>query len=185
VLTQSFAVTHPSQPNYLALFSGSTHNITDDSCPHTLAGPSLASELLAVGDTFTGHSESLPKPGYLGCSSGNYVRKHNPWADFSNLPASINQPFTAFPTDYNRLPSVSFVIPNLIHDMHDGTIAQSDQWLSTNIGGFADWSFGHNSLLIVTSDEDDRAGNNHIMTVLCGAHLESGPTASNSTTTGC
>jgi phosphatidylinositol-3-phosphatase len=174
VLTQSFAVTHPSQPNYLALFSGSTHNITDDSCPHTFTGPNLASELLAAGDTFTGYSESLPQPGYAGCSSGNYARKHNPWVDFSNLPASINQPFTAFPTDYNHLSSVSFVIPNLAHDMHDGTIAQSDQWLSTNLGRLAAWSFAHDSLLIVTSDEDDSAGSNRIMTVLSGAHLESG-----------
>ena len=37
LFTQSFAVAHPSQPNYLALFSGSTHGITNDSCPHTFA----------------------------------------------------------------------------------------------------------------------------------------------------
>src|SRR5471032_1596861 len=33
--TQSFAITNPSQPNYLALFSGSTQGITDDSTPHS------------------------------------------------------------------------------------------------------------------------------------------------------
>src|SRR5262245_25706402 len=38
VMTQSYAITHPSQPNYLALFSGSTQGLTDDSCPHSYTG---------------------------------------------------------------------------------------------------------------------------------------------------
>ena len=42
VLTQSYAVTHPSEPNYLALFSGSTQGLSDDSCPHTFDCPNLA-----------------------------------------------------------------------------------------------------------------------------------------------
>src|SRR3954469_749859 len=31
--TNYAAITHPSQPNYFAMFSGSTQGITDDSCP--------------------------------------------------------------------------------------------------------------------------------------------------------
>src|SRR5690349_12741575 len=49
----SFAVAHPSQPNYLALFSGSTQGITDDSCPHTFPGPNLASQLIEAGLSFS------------------------------------------------------------------------------------------------------------------------------------
>src|SRR5215475_3754205 len=60
LFTQSFAVTHPSQPNYLALFSGSTQGITNDSCPHTFAGDNLGHQLIAAGLTFAGYSESLP-----------------------------------------------------------------------------------------------------------------------------
>ncbi|MET0419054.1 MAG: hypothetical protein ABW022_23825 [Actinoplanes sp.] len=41
------------------------------------------------------------------------MRRHTPWVDFSNLPASANRSYAAFPTDYRRLPTVSFVIPNL------------------------------------------------------------------------
>src|SRR5262249_11245821 len=81
VFTRAFAETHPSQPNYLALFSGSTQGVTDDSCPHTFAADNLARALLDAGRTFTGYSEGLPSPGYSGCSSGSYARKHNPWAD--------------------------------------------------------------------------------------------------------
>ena len=35
LLTNMHAIRHPSEPNYLALFSGSTHGLTDDSCPHS------------------------------------------------------------------------------------------------------------------------------------------------------
>ncbi|MGI8879356.1 MAG: alkaline phosphatase family protein [Jatrophihabitans sp.] len=174
VLTRSYAVSHPSQPNYLALFSGSTHGLVDDSCPHTFTGPNLATALLAGGRTFAGYSESLPSAGYTGCSAGSYARKHAPWTDFAGLPRTVNQPMTSFPSNLNALPDVSFVIPNLRHDMHDGTVAQSDRWLQQRLGAYANWSSAHNSLLIVTADEDDNHSGNRIATVLAGAHVRAG-----------
>ena len=173
-MTQSFAITHPSEPNYLALFSGSTHGLTSDACISPSAGPNLASELSAAGYSFIGYSESLPQAGYTGCSSGSYARKHNPWVNFANLPSSVNQPLTAFPSDYNHLPTVSFVIPNLTHDMHDGTVEQGDQWLHDNLGGYVTWAYTHHSLMIVTWDEDDGAKANQIPTIFVGAALLSG-----------
>jgi phosphatidylinositol-3-phosphatase len=174
VFTQSFAVTHPSQPNYLALFSGSTQGITDDSCPHTFAGPNLASELTAAKYSFAGYSEGLPGAGFTGCSSGSYARKHSPWVNFADVPASDNLPFTAFPTDYALLPTVSFVIPDLDDDMHDGTIEQADQWLSSHLGGYAAWAPAHRSLLVVTLDEDDYSAGNQIATIITGALVRTG-----------
>lgn len=174
VLTRSYAVSHPSEPNYLALFSGSTQGLSDDSCPHDYAGPNLASALLARGLSFTGYSEDLPAPGFTGCDSGAYARKHNPWVDFSALPARVNQPMTAFPGNPAGLPTVSFVIPNLDHDMHDGTLAQADQWLQAHLGDYANWSKAHNSLLVITTDEDDDSQNNRIATILTGAHVQPG-----------
>ncbi len=56
LFTSSFAITHPSEPNYLALFSGSTQGLSDDSCPHTFSGPDLGGELIAASDTFSGYS---------------------------------------------------------------------------------------------------------------------------------
>jgi phosphatidylinositol-3-phosphatase len=78
LFTQSFAITHPSEPNYLAFFSGSTQGITDDSCPHTFGPPDLGGELINAGLTFGGYSEDLPSIGSTVCTSGNYARKHNP-----------------------------------------------------------------------------------------------------------
>jgi hypothetical protein len=175
VLTDSFGIRHPSQPNYLALFSGSTQGLTDDSCPHTYHGDNLGSQLLRSGLTFAGYSESLPAAGYRGCSAAPYARKHAPWVDFADLPASVNRPLTALPHHWSGLPTVAFVIPNLDHDMHDGTIRQADTWLRTHLGGYAAWARTHNSLLIVTWDEDDFTARNRIPGVLAGAHIRPGP----------
>ncbi|MDT4961787.1 MAG: phosphatidylinositol-3-phosphatase [Pseudonocardiales bacterium] len=174
VFTQSFAITHPSQPNYLALFSGSTQGITDDSCPHTFTTGNLGRSLLDAGLTFAGYSEDLPSVGFTGCSAGQYARKHGPWVDFSNLPASVNQPMSAFPSDPANLPTVSFVIPNLDHDLHDGTLAQADQWLRDHLGSYASWAPKHNSLLVITNDEDDFTDVNRILTMIAGAHVVPG-----------
>ncbi len=172
--TQSYAVTHPSQPNYVALFSGSTQGLTDDSCPHSFAAASLGDQLIGAGLTFTGYSETQPSAGYTGCQSGNYARKHNPWSDFPAVPAASNQPFTAFPTDYSSLPAVSFVIPNLQNDMHDGTVAQGDTWLQNNLGGYITWAKTHNSLFVLTFDEDDNTAANRIPTIFAGERVAPG-----------
>jgi hypothetical protein len=170
VLTESYAITHPSEPNYLALFSGSTQGLSSDSCPHQFTGSNLGASLITASDTFTGYAESLPSPDYAGCSAGAYARKHAPWVDFA-LPPATSQPMTAFPTDFTRLPDLSFVIPNLQDDMHDGSIAQGDQWLSTHLGGYRTWAASHNSLLVITTDEDDNSHANHITTIFAGAHI--------------
>ncbi|MBS2962257.1 putative Ig domain-containing protein [Actinocrinis puniceicyclus] len=172
--TQSFAITHPSEPNYLALFAGTTEGLTSDSCPHTYSDPNLGSELLAAGLTFTGYEESMPSDGYTGCTSGEYARKHNPWVNFTNAPASGNRTFAAFPTDFSTLPTVSIVVPNLLDDMHDGTVAQGDTWLHDNVDAYAQWAKTHNSDLIVTWDEDDNSSNNQIPTIAVGANVKPG-----------
>jgi acid phosphatase len=174
--TQSFAVTHPSEPNYLALFSGSTQGITDDSCPHTFSTGNLGQQLIAAGDTFTGYSESMPSDGYTGCTSGKYARKHNPWVNFTNVPASSNLRFSDFPTsaNYGSLPKVSFVVPNLCDDMHDCSISTGDTWLKNNIDAYAQWAKTHNSLLAITFDEDDSSHGNQIPTIFYGQHVKTG-----------
>lgn len=176
LFSHSFAVTHPSEPNYLALFSGSTQGITNDSCPHTFTTGNLASELIAAGFTFTGYSEGLPSVGSTVCTSGKYARKHNPWVNFSNVPSSDNQPFSNFPSssNYSTLPTLSFVIPNLNDDMHDGTIQQGDTWLKNNLNAYAQWAKQNNSLLIVTWDEDDSSQSNQIPTIFVGQSVKVG-----------
>jgi len=175
LFTRSFAVTHPSQPNYLALFSGSTQGVPDDSCPHTFAGPNLAAGLAGAGMSFAGYEEDLPAAGSPVCSQGQYARKHVPWTDFSNVPGSVSKPFTSWPTgDFAGLPTVSFVIPNLCNDMHDCGVAVGDAWLRAHVGGYADWAMRHDSLLILTWDENDGSPDNQIPTILAGQRVRPG-----------
>jgi acid phosphatase len=173
LFTQSYGVTHPSQPNYLALFSGSTRGIGSNACPLDLSGDNLASQLLAKGLSFTSYAESMPKAGYEGCIWGAYMRKHNPAANWKAL-AAQNQMFSALPADYAQLPTVAFVVPDQLNDMHDGSIAQGDAWLKQNIESYAQWAMQHNSLLIVTWDEDDGSSNNRIATIFVGAMVKPG-----------
>ncbi|HET6876381.1 MAG TPA: alkaline phosphatase family protein [Jatrophihabitans sp.] len=176
-LTHMRGITHPSEPNYLALFSGSTHGIRDDSCPHRFPGANLGSQLRAAGYSFVGWAEGLPRTGSPACVAGEYARKHAPWVNFANLPKRVSRPFGQFPHNYAKLPTVSFVVPNLLHDMHDGTIGQADRWVQRNLAGYARWAKTHDSLLVVTWDEDDGSARNHIPTIITGAGVGRGPLA--------
>ena len=183
LFTQSFGLTHPSQPNYLAIFSGSTQGITDNSCPHTFTTPNLGHALLAKGLTFAGYSEDLPAIGSLMCSEGPYARKHNPWVNWQDsaangLPATTNLPMTNFPTEYSALPTVSIVVPNQLNDMHSGNnsemIQAGDRWLQAHLDAYVQWAQQHNSLLIVTWDEDNGKENNRIATLFVGPMVRAG-----------
>jgi arylsulfatase A-like enzyme len=101
LFTNYQALSHPSQPNYLALFSGSMQGSEgSDDIPSVFPSstPTLASALAAKGLTFTGYAES------------GYDPNHTPWLDFANSLADA-QDFSAFPTAFNTLPTVAFVTP--------------------------------------------------------------------------
>jgi phosphatidylinositol-3-phosphatase len=174
LFTRSYAITHPSEPNYLALFSGSTHGITSDQCPTTLRAPNLAADLSAAHLSFAGYAEGLPATGSKVCSQGEYARKHVPWTDFTNVRGSVNKPFSRFPQNFAKLPTVAFVIPNLCHDMHDCAVATGDAWLRRHLSGYVRWAQAHDSLLIITWDEDDGSQANQIVTIFLGQHIIAG-----------
>jgi hypothetical protein len=182
-----YALVHPSQPNYLHLFGGSAQGVTDDNVPAgtPFSSPNLGAALLAKGVSFLTYNDGLPTAGdftYTGVSPVKYRRKHAPWTNWittvtpvpaNQLPPSVHQTFLTFPVaaNYASLPAVSFVIPDQNHDMHDGSRLVADTWLSDNLGAYAAWAKTHNSLLIVTWDEDDYNGVNRIATIFYGAHL--------------
>ncbi|MFJ9456239.1 alkaline phosphatase family protein [Kitasatospora sp. NPDC101447] len=176
VLKASYGITHPSQPNYFAVFSGSTQGITSDDCYKvgSMSAANLASELTAAGKTWGSYNESLPSEGSTTCKSGNYAQKHNPWFAFKNVPTSTGHTFGQFPTDFAKLPTVSFVTPNLCSDMHNCSVGTGDSWIKNNLGAYASWAKTHNSLLVVTYDEDDKQSGNQIPTVLYGQPVKAG-----------
>ncbi len=173
----SYGLQHPSQPNYYWLFSGSNQGIVIDTHPAVpfSAESNLYTTLIAAGKTFGGFVDAYPGADQLYQDSNNYAVRHVPWLGFTNIPQGITKSFTAFPkteAGFEKLPTVSFVIPGLNHDMHDydnsghevGNVAQSklamkhaDAWMKANIDPYYQWAKKHNSLLIVTTDEDSTA----------------------------
>jgi hypothetical protein len=161
LLANYHAVTHPSEPNYFALYAGSTFGIQDDG-DHTEQGPTLESILQANGESFLGYVDA------------GSPRKHNPWESFPEA-FSVERSFGSFPlNDFSQLPDVSFVMPNLNDDMHDGSVVQADQWLEANLDSYAQWARTHNSLFVVVWDEDDSSGSNQVPAILYGAHVNTG-----------
>lgn len=175
-MTDSHGVTHPSQPNYLALFSGGTQGVTDDSCPHTFDADNLGAQALDAGVSYASYAESMPSDGYTGCTGngGLYARKHAPWTDFSSVPADTQHTFDAFGTDYASLPQLSLVTPDMCSDMHDCSVSHGDTWARNNLDGYAQWAESHNSLLIVTFDEDEGTNDNRIPTIIVGQPVTPG-----------
>jgi phospholipase C len=199
LFTNSHGIGHPSQPNYLVLYSGSTQGVTDDHClenetPYNTSN--LGASLIAGGHSFRGYAQTMPSAGFMGCTylasdltvGKLYARKHTPWVNWlgtetNNIPASFSLPMTAFPNDYSKLPTVAFVVPDMDYDMHNiglpgdaAAIRRGDKWLKQNIAAYAEWAKTHNSLLIVTFDEDDYKPNkqNRIPTIFYGANIING-----------
>lgn len=183
LLTNAYGITHPSQPNYIALFAGSTEGVIANVCPLVLTVPNLRSTLAQVGRSFVGYSEDLPAVGSTDCIVGSYVRKHNPWVNWqasplNQVPSTENRPFADFPTDFSSLPTLSIIVPNQQNDMHDGKdperIRRADEWLKAHLSRYVQWAETHNSLLIVTWDEDDGKSANHIPMMVVGPMVRQG-----------
>ena len=174
LMARAFGVTHPSEPNYLAFFSGSTHGLHDDDCPYRFHGPNLATRLTAAGYSFKLYAEGLPHAGDATCGHGEYARKHNAAADYPGLAAAASVPFRRFPHRFSKLPTVSWVIPDLVHDMHSASVAAGDRWLKKHIGPYVRWARHHDSLLIIAWDEDDYRHHNHIPLILVGPMVRPG-----------
>jgi len=193
VLTNSHGVEHPSQPNYLDLFSGANQGVVGDATPVGLpfSTPNLGALLINNGFSFATYSESLPSVGFTGdnfttvAGQNQYQRKHNPAVNWqaadapagNHLAPSLNQPFTAFPTTeagFANMPTVSIVVPNEQNDMHDGSIAMADTWLQNNLEAYRFWAANNNSILIITWDEDDFSTANRIATIISGQNIRPG-----------
>ena len=168
VAAQYYANAHPSLPNYFMLTTGATETTTDD-FTGTLSDDNVVRKLMAAGKSWKCYAESLPSPGYLGSDVYPYVRHHNPFTYFSDVQQDSSQaanivPFTQFASDLtaNALPQYSFIVPNLLNDAHDGSLAQADAWLQQNIAPLlASSEFQASGLLIITFDEGDQNDSAH------------------------
>jgi hypothetical protein len=132
-------LSHPSLPNYVGATSGLNGRALkpfDPDCNPSKKCSTAAPSIFSQGETWKAYEESMPA-NCAPANSGEYAVRHNPPPYFSTLSACANLdvPYTQLATDLgnNALPAFSFVTPNLIDDMHDGTITDGDTWLSTNL----------------------------------------------------
>lgn len=197
LFTNSHGVIHPSQPNYLAFYSGDLQGVTGDECLDKVSPyhtPNLGAGLIQKGFTFKGYAQGLPEVGSTACNGpvseltgGHlYARKHCPWVNWqgtgeNNYADTVSHPMTDFPSDYSQLPDVCFVIPDMDNDMHNigkpgdsAAVRRGDDWIKANLDGYIQWAKTHNSLLIFTFDEDDFTPKNRIPTFFVGEQVKAG-----------
>lgn len=173
-------VARPSQPNYFALFSGSTQGVTDDDRHDFTGVPTVADQIEAVGRSWHVAAENVPPDCYAGDTAsggadgeGNYARKHNPAISFTQI--SGDPARCASITDFSgfdpALGNYWLIAPNLCHDMHDCSISRGDAFLAEFLPRIIDSpEFRADGLVVVTFDEGDLAvaGGGSVLTILIG-----------------
>jgi phosphatidylinositol-3-phosphatase len=166
--TDYHGVAHPSEPNYLALVSGSMQGVTDDGT-HSISAPTLMDQLDSAEKSWSVYAENVPLGCFTGASasggpdgSGTYARKHEPAISFTAVSRDPQRcaritnlsHFTPGGADF------SLIIPNLCHDMHDCSTRTGDDWLRSfvpKITGSA--AFADGGLLLIVFDEGEGGGN--------------------------
>ena len=162
LLTEHYATTHPSLPNYLSLIGGDTFGITEDCEDCFVNAPSLPDLIEASGRTWKTYQEDMPEPCFLG-STTVYVQKHNPFIYFDPIRLESERcrrtivPFTQLDADIlaGSLPNFLFITPNLCYSAHSCSMEMADAWLATLLDRLvpAMDAGGKPYLIIITWDE--------------------------------
>jgi hypothetical protein len=137
-------ITHKSLANYVGATSGLGYSalarFTGDCSP--LPGcVTSAPSIFGQGETWKVYQESMPS-NCAAENSGEYVVHHNPPPYFTALAGcgTSDVPYTRLARDLSggTLPAFSFITPNLLDDMHTGTIAEGDKWLAAHLPAILD-----------------------------------------------
>lgn len=182
------ARTHPSNPNYIAIVSGSTHGLSSNSTPSKFKpkGSTVLSGAIRANRTAKTYCDGMPKVAALSNGGDDYVVRHNPWVFFPedkedwsvfDVPYNgIKGPGTNFGVDVHNgnLPNLSLIIPNNINNAHDGSLGTADKWLKARMGlimGGEDFKRG-NTAVALLFDEDNHKENNNVAFALIHPALE-------------
>ena len=161
LLTNYYAVRHPSLPNYIALTSGDTQGITSDCTTCFVNQTNLMDLIEKSGRTWKAYMEDMPAPCALG-NIGKYAQKHDPFVYYDDVRTNAARcqqdvvPFSQFDSDLknNQLPAFAWITPNMCNDAHDCPAETADQWLGPQVDNILhSAAFDQNSLLAITFDE--------------------------------
>ncbi|KAJ3012077.1 UNVERIFIED_CONTAM: hypothetical protein HDU68_001390 [Siphonaria sp. JEL0065] len=175
-----YGIAHPSQPNYIAMVSGSTQGCTNDSNININAR-SVADLLESKGLTWKAYNEAYPGNCYLSSSSGKYYRKHNPLLSFTNIQTNparcakiVNSSQLSSDAASGNLPNYAFYTPDQNNDGHDTSIAYTSSWLQ----GFLEPKLSDpayaNTLFHIVFDESASTSPNQIYSVFVGKGVTTG-----------
>jgi hypothetical protein len=186
--THYTAVAHPSEPNYMALFAGGTMGIHGDGVFH-LDGRSIADQIETHGRSWHVYAQDYPGDcsqavlhaghgvDFVG-ARGTYARRHEPAISFN---AIANDPtrcahITSLASFDPAAADFELVVPNLINDMHDGSIARGDAFLNAFVPHITSSADFANSLLVITWDEGSTSlgGGGRVATIIVSAHGKAG-----------
>ncbi|KAI8092571.1 phosphoesterase family-domain-containing protein [Halteromyces radiatus] len=175
LLTNYLATTHPSQPNYIALISGSTKGTNQDD-KSDINRQNIVDLLEKKKISWKSYQEDYPGHCNTKMDINNYARKHNPFMSFVNISKNkkrcaniVNSKQLDEDIKNNAVPQFVFYTPNLKNDAHDTNIKYASKWfkkyLEKRINNKA---LNKNTMFAVTFDEDDGGGNNKVYTALFG-----------------
>lgn len=170
-LTNYWALTHPSQPNYLAAVGGDYFGLDHDEYVSLPKNVSTLADLLDEKSISWGeYQEDMPYPGYRGfeyknqkTNKNDYVRKHNPFVSFDSVAedpsrlAKIKN-FTEFKKDLKdeKLPQWAFITPNMTNNAHDTDMSVGGKWCKEFLGPLLeDEYFMKDTLILLTLDENE------------------------------
>jgi phospholipase C len=152
LLTQYYAITHPSLPNYLAVFGGDTFGISSDCETCFVSAPNLMDQVEASGRTWRAYFQDMPHPCFV-MDTAIYVQKHNPFMYFDSIRLDATRcdrsvvPFPQLETDLavGTLPDFVYIMPNScvstddIYSDPDCNLSLADGWLGGVMGMLRDY----------------------------------------------
>jgi hypothetical protein len=184
---QSFAITHPSLPNYLALTSGSTHGVSSDCTDCHVSATNIVDQLEAAGISWAAYLEDVPKPCFHGAGAGGYAKKHNPFIYYDDIAASASRcgrlvgfGRLSHALRSGHLPTYAWITPNLCDDGHDCGVAAGDRFLARTMPALLR-ELGPHGLIVLTWDEGGSdqgccgaARGGHVATIVAGPDVRRG-----------
>ena len=184
---RSYAIRHPSLPNYIALTSGSTHGIASDCTGCHVAARNIVDQLEAAGLGWRAYMQGMPRSCYRAAGAGGYAKKHNPFAYYDDVmsdPARCRRivPWSRLRADLRRrdLPTYAFITPDLCRDTHDCTVRTGDRFLARLVPRLLR-TLGPHGFLVLTWDEGSSsagccgvAHGGRIATVVAGPDVRRG-----------
>jgi hypothetical protein len=187
VMTRSYAIRHPSLPNYLALTSGSTQGIDSDCTDCEVSARNIVDQLEGAGISWKAYLEDVPRPCFAGAAAGGYAKKHNPFAYYTDIVRSPTRcerltGFGQLAADLRsgRLPTFTWISPNLCDDGHDCGVAAADRFLARSVPALLR-ELGPRGFLVLQWDEGTSdagccgvAKGGHVATIVAGPAVRAG-----------